>query len=180
MSGSLISGSLQGGERGYPGCRKDGGLQVTAEWMSPDRGRMEVSRSPQNGVLQVAAEWRSPGRRRMEVSRSRPNGCFQVAAEWRSLGRRRSADHCGKVEVFVAIGWRYSNRCWVEVFLGSRSSGYRGVKVVTRWRSSDRHMVEVSRTQQDEGLEVAPKRMCPGRHMEETFKPPKDGHLKVA
>ena len=97
-----ISGSLQGGGRGYPGCRKDGGLQVTAEWRSPDRGRMEVSRLPQNGGLRIAAEWRSPGHRRMEVSRSPQDGGLQVAAKWRSSGRRRSADHCGKVEVFVA------------------------------------------------------------------------------
>ena len=41
-------------------------------------------------------------------------------------------------------------------------------------------MVEVYRTQQDEGLEVATKRRCPGRHMEETFKSPKDGNLQVA
>ena len=99
-----ITGSLQRGGMGYPGCRKDGGLQVTAEWRSPDRGRMEVSRSPQNGGLRIAAEWRSPGHRRMEVSRSPQDGGLQVAAKWRSSGRRGSTDHCGKVEVFVAIG----------------------------------------------------------------------------
>ena len=90
-----ISGSLQGGGRWYLGCHKDGGLQVIAESMSPDRvewrspghRRMEVPKSPQDGGLQVAA-----------------SGGLQVAAEWRSLGRRRSADQCGKVEVFVAIG----------------------------------------------------------------------------
>ena len=84
---------------------------------------MEVSRSPQDGGLQVAAGWKSPGRRRIEVSRSRLNGGLQVAAEWRSSGRHRSAGHSGKEEVFVAIGWWYSNPRWVEVFIGWRSSG---------------------------------------------------------
>ena len=54
------------------------------------------------------------------------------------------------------------------------------LQAVTRWRSSDRHMVEVSRTQQDEGLEVATKRRFPGRHREEIFMSPKDGNLQVA
>ena len=94
---------------------------------------MEVSRSPQNGGLQVAAEWRSPGCSRIEVSRSRLNGSLQIGAEWRSSGRHNSAGHSGK-EAFVAIRWRYSNCCWVEVFIGWRSSGYRGVKVLCRQR----------------------------------------------
>ena len=64
-------------------------IEVAAGWRSPDRGRMEVSRSPQNGGLQVAAEWRSPGRSRIEVSRSRLNGDLQVAIILQViLGRR--------------------------------------------------------------------------------------------
>ena len=104
LKGHDGSGRIDGDR--YPGgCREEeGGIQVAI--------RMAVSRSPQNGGLQIAVEWRSPGRRRMEVSRSPQDGGLQVAAGWRSLGRRRSADHCGKEKVFVAIGWRYSNRRW--------------------------------------------------------------------
>ena len=73
----------------------------------------------------------------------------------------------------------------VEIFRIPRCEGLMSpnggdLQVVTRWRSSDRHRVEVSRTQQDEGLEVATKRRCPGGHREETFKSPKDGNLQVA
>ena len=99
----MVPSQVVRGDRYPGGCREgEGGIQVAV--------RMAVSRSPQNGGLRIAAEWRSPGRRRMEISRSPQDGGLQVAAKWGSPGRRRSADHCGKVEVFVATGWRYSNR----------------------------------------------------------------------
>ena len=156
------------------GSRPNGGLQVAAGWRSPGRRRMEVSRSPQDGGLQVAAKWRFPGRRRMEVSRS-PQVCRSL---WEGGG---FCSH--KVTVFKSMLGRGFPR--VDIFRLPRCEGLMSPKggdlqVVTRWRSSDRNMVEVSRTQQDEGLEVATKRRCPGRHREETFKSPKDGNLQVA
>ena len=125
---------------------------------------MEVSRSPQDGGLQVAA-----------------SGGLKVAAEWRSLGRRRSADHCGKEEVFVAIGWRYSNRRWVEVSIGWRSSGYRGVKVLCRqWvRSSGRRKMEIFRTPYGEGLQDATGWGSRGRHKTEVPRSPYGGDIQV-
>ena len=135
---------------------------------------MEVSRSPQNGGLRIAAEWRSPGHRRMEVSRSPQDGGLQVAAKWRSSGRRRSADHCGKVEVFVAKEWRYSNRRWVEVFIGWRSSGYRGVKVLCRQR------VEIFRSSQDGDLQIAIWWKSPGRNRMRVSRSPQNGGTQVA
>ena len=197
-----ISGSLQGGGTGYLGCHKDGGLQVTAGWRSPDRGRMEVSMSPQDGGLQVAAGWRSPGRRWMEVSRSPQDGALQVAAKWRFPGIRRmevsrspqvcrslweGGGFCSrKVTVVKSMLGRGFPR--VDIFRLPRCEGLMSPKggdlqVVKRWRSSDRNMVEVSRTQQDEGLEVATKRgaqVAIGRRHSshqrmDIFKSPQDG-----
>ena len=77
--------------REYPGCFKGGAHRVAAGWWSvgrrmmesPGRGRMEVSRSPQDGGSRSPQDGdsRSPQDGGLQVTA----GLQVIAAGWRSL-----------------------------------------------------------------------------------------------